>query len=77
MNRAARRDTRPILVGHGPHRPAQRHRHPSDAGDAPRDVAQQVQRGATVLMRAKVQVVLVGRSGRPLRVGPMMEKVFG
>lgn len=38
---------------------------------------QQVQRGATVLMRAKVQVVLVGRSGRPLRVGPMMEKVFG
>lgn len=38
---------------------------------------QQVKFDGVALMRAKVQVVLVGRSGKPMRLEPILKGVFG
>ena len=46
--------------------------HCTEMGTASLVLEQEVRRGETVLVRAKVLVVLVGASGKPQRLGPLV-----
>jgi acyl-CoA thioester hydrolase len=48
----------------------------TEMGTASLVLDQEVRRGETVLVRAKVMVVLVGASGKPQRLGPLMRSAL-
>lgn len=53
------------------------HSRTHEIGAATLTLAQTVMRGAEALMRAKVQVVLLSRAGRPLRLDKHIRDAFG
>ncbi len=47
-----------------------------EIGGATLTLSQEIMRGETLLAKAKVKVVLISESGKPLRIGPMVQDAF-